>query len=263
MKTVKITHGIYAAILAGITSVSTQADIIGLDSRNGPDDSALLGTGWRFADFRDTISDMGHSLVPLTTFNSSDIKDLDMLFIVQPYYDTGRFTDDEYNAIWGAVESGMGFVGMGEGGGHTSLELDSINRLVERYGVVYDVEPRDDKGRIITDLRDSPITENVTAFGVDYQRILSQIIPPAQDLTMGADSDDSLVVIDGIDGAGNVVLLSDASLWRCAALGVDYPIDTLDNRQLLKNIINYNVPTPSALMILLPVGLLFIRDRRG
>jgi PKD repeat protein len=81
-----------------------------------------------------------------------------------------------------------------------------------------------------------PVTDGITSIGVDFQRPLLSMRSPAVDLTLGSGADDILAAVWGQQGAGNVVLISDVSLWGNAT---DRSIDFGDNRLLLLNILAF------------------------
>jgi hypothetical protein len=97
--------------------------------------------------------------------------------------------------------------------------------------------------------------------GVDYHRKLISITPPAMDLTVRSGEYNVLAVVDGIGGSGNVVMLSDTTLWIDPEFGSNYSIITGDNRLLLENIVQFTIPEP-ATILLLGMGSLALLIRR-
>jgi hypothetical protein len=99
-------------------------------------------------------------------------------------------------------------------------------------------------------------------FGVDYQRWLISITSPAIDLTIGSGADDALAVVNGVGGAGNVVLLTDSSMWRDLGVGSDRSLRTCDNQLLLENIVRFTIPEPATVSLLCLGSLVLLRKRR-
>jgi hypothetical protein len=63
-------------------------------------------------------------------------------------------------------------------------------------------------------------------------------------------------------GAGNVVLLTDSSLWSDLGAGSDRPITFGDNQLLLKNIVQFTVPEPATVTLLCLGSLALFKKRR-
>ena len=98
----------------------------------------------------------------------------------------------------------------------------------------------DGSGRSVSGFLTHSVTEGVSTVGVDFQRSMTSIQPPAVDLTAGDGLDDILAV--GSTGFGNAVFLSDTSLWSNSDAGADTPITFADNRLLLENIMLFIAP---------------------
>jgi len=90
---------------------------------------------------------------------------------------------------------------------------------------------------------------------------LISITSPAIDLTIKSGEYNALAVVNGIGGAGNVVLLSDTPLWKDPEAGSNYSLITGDNQLLLENIVRFTIPEP-ATVLLLGLGGLFLRKRQ-
>jgi hypothetical protein len=205
---------------------------------------------------------LGHTIVPLSTFGAGDLVGLDAVFVQHPYSGPQAFTASEISALQAFVSNGGGFVAAGEGGGSSDSFVDNFNELVAPYGVTYAASASDPAGHIVSGFVDHPVTAGITSFGVDFQRVMTSISGPALDLTLGGGSDDALAVVDGVGGAGNVVLLTDVSMWKDPDAGPDYPINALDNQLLLENIVGYAIPAPPAFALLGAVALASRRRRR-
>jgi hypothetical protein len=240
------------------------AAIIGIDSRDGEDASAILATGNDFDTFRDTITELGYTIIPISSFEAADLVGLDSLILKQPnsYYSPTGFSASEISAIHAFVNGGGGLVVHAEGGSGSETYFSNVNSLVSPYGVIYADSATEASGHTITDLVAHPVTEGVTMFGVDYQRQFISITSPAVDLTIGSGPDDALAVINGVGGAGNVVLLTDSSLWSDLGAGSDRPITFGDNQLLLKNIVQFTVPEPATVTLLCLGSLALFKKRR-
>ncbi|MHC4325407.1 MAG: hypothetical protein ACYSUX_14175, partial [Planctomycetota bacterium] len=228
------------AIVAGFISImiapsTSHALIIGIDSRNGMYESTILATGDQYDTFRATITASGHNIVPVSSFESADLVGLDNLMLKQPYSE--GFSESEISAIHAFVNDGGGLVVHAEGGTGSEDFMDNLNNLVSPYGVVYSDLATANSGVTITDLAAHPVTAGVTEFAVDYQRRLISITAPAIDLTIRSGQYNALAVVNGIGGAGNVVMLSDTTIWTDPKAGTSFSINTGDNQLLLENIV--------------------------
>jgi hypothetical protein len=247
-----------------IASPTSHASIIGLDSRNGMYDSTIFATGDEYDSFRATITSLGHTIVPISSFEAEDLGGLDCLMLKQPYSvnSPAGFSDSEISAIHAFVDSGGGLVVHAEGGTGSGDYVDNLNSLVAPYGVVYADLATANSGVTIIGLEAHPVMEGVARIAVDYQRKLISITPPAIDLTIKSGEYDVLAVVNGIGGAGNVVMLSDTTLWIDPEAGTSYSIITGDNRLLLENIIMFTVPEPTTILLLCMGSLALLMKRR-
>ena len=236
------------------------AAIIGIDSRNGMDDSTIFATGDDYDTFRATIIALGHTIVPISSFETVDMVGLDSLMLKQPY--SQGYSDSEISAIHAFVNGGGGLVVHAEGGAGSDGYISNVNSLVSPYGVIYADSATENSGHTITDMVAHPVTDDVTMFGVDYQRWMISITLPAIDLTIGSGADDALAVVNGVGGAGNVVLLTDSSMWRDLGVGSDRSLKTGDNQLLLENIIRFTIPEPATVSLLCLGSLVLLRKRR-
>ncbi|MFC1601401.1 carboxypeptidase regulatory-like domain-containing protein, partial [Candidatus Sumerlaeota bacterium] len=218
--------------------------VIGLDNRHGYGPDSFLGSGGKFAAFRDTLTAAGHTLIPLTSFTNVDLEPLDMVFIKQPYEKNGNgegYSESEISALLSfSGARGGGLMVLGEGGDGSDPLVGNLNEVVENWGITYDGEATDQGGHQITDFATHPVTRGVNRIGIDYQRRISGVSAPSVDLTnVNGGPDDALAAMLGVGLGGNGVFLSDASLWMNPGAGSAYDIDFGDNRLLLINIVNF------------------------
>ena len=263
-KVVKQTWFCAAVFVSFITSSSvSHASIIGLDSRNGMYDSTIFATGDEYDTFRATITSLGHTIVPVSSFETEDLVGLDCLMIKQPYAGNSPtgFSDSEISAIHDFVDTGGGLVVHAEGGTGSEDFVYNLNSLVSPYGVVYADLATANSGVVITGFVAHPVTNSVNMIGVDYQRKLISITSPAIDLTIKSGEYNVLAVVNGAGGAGNVVMLSDTTLWKDPEAGSNYSIISGDNRLLLENIVQFTVPELTTVWMLFLGSLALLRKR--
>lgn len=227
-----------AALFALMSRKGTEAASIGLDARHGGGPWRTLATGTNFSRFRSALVAEGHRAVPLGNFAEADLKDLGALILRQPslYDATGAFSAQEIAAVQSFVRAGKGLLLCGEGGDGTDEMVTNINALAVPYGVAYAPHASDASGRTVRGVIPHLVTAGVTSIGLDFQRSLLSIQLPAVDLTLASGSDDVLAAVWGRQGSGNVVLMSDVSLWGNAT---DRNLDFGDNRRLLLNILAF------------------------
>lgn len=226
--------------LAGLVAEGATAGEIGIDDRHGFDADARLGTGSDFETFRATIASGGHNLIPLDSFEAGDLAGLDCLILNQPYtQNTSSYSGSEIAAIHAFVAGGGGLMVHGEGGAGSDPLVADLNALVAPYGIEYAGGATDGVGHDITGFAVHPLTTGLNQIGVDFQRRLTRIDPPAIDLTLGSGSDDALAAYQGPAGGGRAVFLSDSNLWSDADTGAMRDITFADNQQLLENILDW------------------------
>ena len=258
-------YAVAVIFFSSITAPSTsRASIIGLDSRNGMYESTIFATGDQYDSFRETITALGYTIVPVFSFEDEDLVGLDSLMLKQPYSENSPagFSDSEISAIHDFVNGGGGLVVHAEGGTGSDDFVDNLNNLVSPYGIIYADMATANSGVMITGLLDHPVTDGVAALGVDYQRKLISITSPAIDLTIRSGEYNALAVVNGIGGAGNVVMLSDTTLWKDPEAGSDYSLITGDNRLLLENIVQFTIPEPATAWLLFLGSLTLLSKRR-
>lgn len=250
--------------MASLAASLSHAAIIGIDNRDGDTlangQTSFLATSPRYSTFRSIISSPGNTIVPLSSFNASDLAELDAVFIKQPILTNQEFSSSEISALHNFVSSGHGLVVMGEGGLSTDTTVASLNTLVSPYGVSYASTAVQSNGYAIGGLLPSPLTTGVFSIGIDYERPFSSISSPATDLTLGSSQDDGLAYITA---GPRVVLLSDTSLFADSGTGSDRDITFGNNAQLLANITAFitATPEPTALPLLASALLLFSTRR--
>jgi len=256
----------YVAVFVSFMTASSisHASIIGLDSRNGMYDSTIFATGEQYDSFRATITSLGHTIVPVSSFETEDLVGLDCLMLKQPYSinNPAGFSNSEISAIHTFIDGGGGLVVHAEGGSGSEDFVDNLNSLVSPYGVIYADMATANSGVAITGFVAHPVTDGVNMIGVDYQRKLISITPPAIDLTIKSAEYNVLAVVNGVGGAGNVVMLSDTTLWKDPEAGSNYSIISGDNRLLLENIVQFTVPEPTTISLLCMGSLALLIKRR-
>ena len=92
----------FFAIAGGFVSViithsASHASIIGLDARNGMYNSTIFATGDEYDSFRETITALGHTIVPVSSFETEDLVGLDSLMLKQPYSTNSPAGFSEYH----------------------------------------------------------------------------------------------------------------------------------------------------------------------
>ncbi len=257
------------ALAGGLISViiapsASHALMIGIDSRNGMRESTIFATGDEYDTFRATITALGHTIVPVSSFETEDLFGLDSLMLKQPYSQSSPigFTDSEVSAIHNFVDGGGGLVVHAEGGTGSDDLMGNLNSLVLPYGVIYSDLATANSGVTITGLVAHPVTDGVTVFAVDYQRKLVSIASPAIDLTIRSGEYNALAAVNGIGGAGNVVMLSDTTLWIDSEAGTSHSLMTGDNQLLLENIVQFTIPEPATVTLFCLGSLALLRKRR-
>ncbi len=98
----KLLVGMVTAIVAGAWSspAVTSAAVIGVDAVHGFGAISILATGRTYEIFRDTITGLGHTIVPLTSFEAGDLAGLDAIILNQPYnQNAAPYTVSEIAAI--------------------------------------------------------------------------------------------------------------------------------------------------------------------
>lgn len=207
----------------------------------------------------------GHTLVNLSSFTAAALAGVDALIVRQSPNTAGIFNSGEISSIHAFVNSGHGLMVLGDGGFDTNSTTGNLNILAAPFGVSFGDLVAHGEGFTITGFILHPVTNGITSIGMDFYRPLTGISAPAQDLTLLSGDDNVLAAVNGINGAGNVVLLSDTGLWSDADSSSDRTIAFGDNRLLLENAIAFVVvPEPSAWLLAITGGLIvpiFFRRR--
>ncbi|MFW5652776.1 MAG: hypothetical protein ACOC0P_01920 [Planctomycetota bacterium] len=236
------TSTVLAAAFAASAALGTSmagADVIGVDARNGFDADSRLATGADYDDFRTTITDLGHTIVPLTSFTSADLDGLDAVITHMPYASSQAFTSSEITALQNFVTNGGGYLMHADGGGSSSEYVANINELVAPYGITFSDSATNPSGLIVNSFNPHPVTDGLGQFGIDFQRRIESIEAPGIDLTTLDGDSNVMAAVDGTGGSGNLVFVSDTSCWKDDGAGSDYGINDLDNRLALENMINH------------------------
>lgn len=94
---------IAAALMLAIVAVPqpAQSAVIGLNNVHWDDPTSRMGGGDEFTEMRARLTNAGHSVVSLNSFDAEDFEGLDAIFIQMPHPDTTGpgFTPSEMNAI--------------------------------------------------------------------------------------------------------------------------------------------------------------------
>lgn len=216
---------------------------IGVDAIHGRYYNSDIYYSQRNVQMRTEMTKMGFDILPLTSFGKDDLAGLCAVIVRQHSELTADndFKTTEITALHNFVAAGGGLLAIAEGGYSSDKWTSTMDSLLAPYGIGLSSSATDGNGYTITNFIDHPLTRGVTSFGVDFQRCLTQIQPPAMDLTPASGADDALACVDAHDGSGNVVVLSDISCFgdHSGASGVDRDITFGDNLRLLRNIVNY------------------------
>ncbi len=216
---------------------------IGLDIRHGYYNSDTRETNTLAAgedtEFLSAIQDDGYQLVPLSSFESQDLKGLAAVILAMPFDNAGSglpaqgYSTGEISALLAFVAAGGGALVHGDGG--SGGMVDNLNALVSNWGVEFSAYATGGNGALVTSFLSHPVTDGLNSVGFDYYLPILSFVPPALDLTSG--TPDIMAVYD--DGAGAVVMLGDRNHWSDPGTGADYDIDHQSTRLLLRNILAY------------------------
>lgn len=232
-----------AVVVAG--SGDAFGAIIGLDAVHGPADTEALGVGSWYGKMRDELA-AEHTLVILNEFSAATLSGCDAIFVSQARGAGEAFAPSEIVNIHQYVQTGGGLLAIAEGGYSSGSTVDNFNDLLDPYGVTIN-GTSSGAGHVVTPFVPHAVTDGLGSVEVDFQRALISIVAPAIDLTVGGGDDNILAAIDGVLGAGNVVIMSDPSVF--AFPGDDTSLYEHDNLQLLRNITNYTIPEPATILM--------------
>ena len=132
----RITH---AALTLLVFNTASFAAVVGLDARSRGNDDLSLATGTAFVAFRNQIASMGHTSVPLSSFQAGDLNGIDVLVLINPVSASVRFSGSEIAAIHDAVLHRMGLVILGEVASQDDNDavVANLNALTSPFGVEY------------------------------------------------------------------------------------------------------------------------------
>jgi len=235
---------IMLCVMVAIAAPSTRAAVIGIDAAHGFDADAVLASGSNFGDFRSILTGLGHTLVPLTSFDAEDLIGLDALILLNNYVqnadpyspseqiavqnfvtravgisDSNLFSDpgrSDHPIDFGSNErlltnsldwllSGPGgLLALGDDG--TGFDIGNFNELMVPFGIRFDSVPVDRNGHVVTEFVAHPVTSGLLEVGVDFQVPIT-VSGPALDLTVYGSSDDILAVYVPEPSVGLLILL--------------------------------------------------------
>lgn len=260
MKRLLLSYFILVLLFTFRSTVS--AATIGLDAVHAAGTPESLGEGWWYANMRMELEAAGYSLQMLHDFKPESLAACDSIFVAQARYIDNMFSAEEIVNIHAYVEGGKGLLTFAEGGYSTHATTNNLNDLLAPYGVAVNSVPTSGNGYLVNGFVSHPVTSGIESIGLDYQRRLISITAPAIDLTLGSEENDMLAVVDGINGSGNVVIMSDMAPFGFSSHG-DTDIHQHDNLQLLMNVSGYvTVPEPSTVCMILVGALSLIWFRR-
>ena len=254
------------AVLAAVGSLGASAGVIGVDARNGFAANTIMATGDSFETFRVVLANAGHTLVPLTSFETTDLQSLDGVIVTMPYPPTSGdtsvfYSGSEIDSLHAFVRRGGGMLVNADAGGFSDQAVGNMNALAAPYGVTYAAGASADFGFTVPPSLFSvahPITAGITRIlAGDFHRRIEVLDPPAADVfTAAADADQRfMALVDGAPGDGNVVLLTDKAMWLDPLEGDNADIEAYrllgqntlnDNERFLENVLMYidGVPFP-------------------
>jgi len=240
-------------LVVGLASPALAARI-GFDDRNGIDANGLLASGSDFDELRTLITNLGHTIVPVSGFDAAGLAaaNISALYLNQTYGQSGGgYSATEITDIQAFVSAGNGLVLHADAG--DTFEATSMDNLASAFGVSFSTTPTEPDGYEILAFFAHPVTAGLgplTGSGmcVDFQRTLT-IASPATDLTPfgapGLPAEDALAAVGTTAGApGNVVIVSDTSAFVDADVTADAHLVDCGNTVLATNITNFVVPIP-------------------
>lgn len=250
------------ALLAAlsVSALSSHAAVIAVDARVHPGGTANIGTHVNFAEMRNRLVDMGHTVVIVTGYDAGTLDGVDVLLTREAVQADHLFTSTMADQIAAFNNNGGGVAFFADGGfGSTGL-ISSNNLVANALGANLVGNAYAGSGTVITDFNAHPVTAGVNQWALDFVRQVDAL-PGSVDLTVNDGQQNVAVARDGVGSQGNAFVMGDAS-WL-ASPGDDFGINSLDNSQAFTNIINYLVPSPSATALAGIAGVAAARRRRS
>ncbi len=222
-------------LLVGL-AVDSQARSILADESH--DQQWPLVTEPRFSEIRALLTGEGHSLSSLQgepgAVTAGALAGFDVFYTgtLNTSYQSGEVT-----ALQDYVAGGGGVICCHDGGWASNDAVASVNSFLAPYGIVMSGVTSYGSGVIVSDFADHCLLEAVASTGFDFLREMTQINPPAVDLTISGI--DIIAYYDDPSG-GWVIVIGDDNQWTNSDSPADYTIADLDNQALSLNIFNYN-----------------------
>ena len=225
------THCYAALVLTFATQLS--AAVIGVDNVHSFDADGFMASGSDFDDLRALITDLGHTIVPLSSFGAADLAGLDGAILMNPFEqnthsfytvpertavqglagnraaflsDKSLFTDEDagsdFPITFGSnqrlLENIVGYVAAGGvaffADDGGGFLISNYNQMVAPYGIEFADSPVDGVGHIVDAFLPHPLTAGLTEVGMDFQLPIT-VSGAALDLTVGSGSDNILAVV--------------------------------------------------------------------
>ncbi len=243
----KMILSLFCSAFSLMFSGGAEGGVVGVDNVNRFGDGVSLASGNNYGQMRAAIVGAGHTLVIVNDFTGATLSGLDGLFLVQGSDPSEVYTGVEIDAIHDFVGAGGGLVAFADGGFSSDSTVANFNSLIDDYGVSISGNATESSGHLVSGFHAHEVTAGLVSVGIDFHRRLI-FSDNSADLTVGTGADEILAAIDGVGGAGNVVILSDIAEFSHP--GGDTNINHVSNRRLLENILGYAVPEPSSLFLL-------------
>ncbi|MEM1423251.1 MAG: hypothetical protein AAGH64_04535 [Planctomycetota bacterium] len=251
------------AALAAVTvfAPASFGGVIALDARVGAGEGRDFASNVQFATMRQTLEDMGHTVVGVTSYDADTLAGVDVLLTREAFRAADQFTQQDADDIAAFNASGGG-VGYFADGGFDSNGLIGTNNLVANaLGADLVGNAFAPNGLLLTGFVDHPVTAGIDEWGLDFVRRVDAL-PGSIDLTIDGGQSDLLVARDGVGGAGNAFVMGDVS-WLQDGIA-DFPLSSVDNLAAFGNVVDYLlIPAPNALACFGVVGATALRRRRA
>ena len=147
---------------------------IGFDNRNGIEPASVLYSGSNFDELRALVAGIGHTIVPVASFDSASLAGIQALYLSQPYTQSGGgLGGAEVADIQAFVANGGGLVLLADAG--VEFEAASLNSLASAFGVSFAAAGTQDDGHEILLFNTHPLTTGLgplpgSGLCVDFQR---------------------------------------------------------------------------------------------